>query len=90
MAENFTLKEIAIMLMEKLDAVDQKQSEHISYTTAKLEAIEAQTLKTNGRVSKNEEEIHALQVKHENMTVKVGVGVFVASTALAFLFNKVL
>lgn len=76
--------------MDKIDKFDSKQSEHIAYSKAKLESIESQALKTNGRVTANRQDIDDLKLKHENIGAKVGTGVFIASTLFVYFINKVL
>jgi hypothetical protein len=89
-AEDFSQKEILTKLMEQVDKIHTCQSKHVEFTKAKLESIEAQTVKTNGRVNKAEEEIDALHIRTENLGVKVAAGVFVASATFSFLLNKLL
>lgn len=86
MSAELTHKEILLRLMDKMDHISEKQSEH----SQKLDSIETQAFKTNGRVTKVEEEIDAIQIKQENMAVKVGAGVFMATIVVSFLFNKIL
>ena len=47
--------------MDKVDKVEREQTEHHSYAKGKLESIETQALKTNGRVSKTEKEVARLK-----------------------------
>jgi len=49
-----------IRLMDKMDSVEREQTHHHTFAQAKLESIEAQAIKTNGRVTKNEIEIKAV------------------------------
>ncbi len=90
MSAELTHKEILLRLMDKVEKIDREQTAHISFATTKLETIETQALKTNGRVTKLEEEVDIVQVKQENMAVKVGAGVFMATIVVSFLFNKIL
>ena len=76
--------------MQKVEALHTCQTKHTAYTREKLEAIEAQTVRTNGRVTKTEEELEAVKLKQENMAVKVGAGVFTFSTIAAYLLNKLI
>ncbi len=55
-------------LFSKLDEIGQAQTWLISQTVtqnAKLDSIETQCLRTNGRVSKTEQDVIALQADHE-------------------------
>ena len=52
-----TQKDILLRLMDKMDKVEKEQSEHHSFAKVKLESIESQSIKTNGRVLKLEEEV---------------------------------
>lgn len=76
--------------MDKVDEIGEQQGKHIAFTTAKLEAIEAQALKTNGRVTKVEDQVDIVTNRQENLATKVGAGVFVASTLFVYFINKVL
>ena len=60
MTDNLSQKEMMLRLMDKMDKVEREQTEHHVYARAKLESIEEQALKTNGRVSKNEKNITAV------------------------------
>ena len=90
MSADLTQKEILLRLMDKVEKIDREQTAHISFAKTKLETIETQALKTNGRVTKLEEEVDIVQIKQENAAVKIGAGVFVASVAFTYLFNQVL
>lgn len=46
-----------IRLMDKMETVEREQTQHHTYAKAKLESIETQAIKTNGRVTKNENEV---------------------------------
>lgn len=46
-----------LRLMDKMDRVEKEQAEHHTFSRAKLESIEAQAIKTNGRVTKNETDV---------------------------------
>lgn len=76
--------------MDTVDAIGAEQSNHVAYTRIKLENIEAQALKTNGRVNRLEEEVDALQIRQENLGTKIAAGVFIASTLVASLINRFL
>ena len=52
-----------------MDNVEREQAEHHSFAKGKLESIETQALKTNGRVTKNEDDIET--VKSDVRAVKV-------------------
>lgn len=49
-----------IRLMDKMERVEREQTEHHSYSRGKLESIETQAIKTNGRVTKNENSVTRL------------------------------
>ena len=68
MAENMSQKEMLLRLMDKMDSVEKEQAEHHTYSRAKLESIEAQAIKTNGRVTKTETDVGHL--KNEVSQVK--------------------
>lgn len=87
---DLTQKEILIRLMDKVEQIDIKQSEHIAYSKAKLISIEDQAKKTNGRVTENRNDINEIKVRQENLGTKVGTGVFIASTLFVYLINKIL
>jgi hypothetical protein len=95
MTEDLTQKEILLRLMDTVDSIKDNQSSHISFTTAKLEAIEAQAIRTNGRISKIEDvtipqmdsKIDGLLIKQENLGVKVAAGVFVVSAVVSSLVS---
>lgn len=61
MSENLTQKELLIRLMDKVDNIEKEQSNHHSFSRAKLESIEDQAIRTNGRVLKLEEEQAKIQ-----------------------------
>lgn len=90
--DHFSQKEMLVRLMEK---VDQTHDTLLAHGGA-LAEIQRQVTKTNGRVLKLEEEtvpsldskIHNISTKQENLGVKVGAGVFVASTLFVFFLNK--
>lgn len=90
MSQDLSQKEILLRLMDKVDAIGTEQSNHVAYTRSKLENIEAEAFKTNGRVTKLEEEVDAIQVRQENLGTKVAAGVFIASTVMASLINRFL
>jgi hypothetical protein len=60
MAENMSQKEMLLRLMDKMDSVEKEQAEHHTYSRSKLESIEAQAIKTNGRVTKTEKDVTLL------------------------------
>ncbi len=76
--------------MDKVEDISENQKEHIAYTKAKLEAIEAQALKTNGRVNKLEGEMDDVQVRQENLGVKVAAGVTVLTMVVSGVINKII
>ena len=55
MSRDLSQKDMLIRLMDKMDSVEKEQAEHHTFSRAKLESIEAQAIKTNGRVSKLEQ-----------------------------------
>lgn len=61
MSENLSQKEMLIRLMDKMERVEREQTEHHSYSRGKLESIETQAIKTNGRVTKNEDDVSSLK-----------------------------
>ena len=88
MNDSLSHTEILVRLMDKVDVIKSEQAEHIAYTRAKLESIETQALKTNGRVSsledivldlktKHSDDIQRIKIKQENLGVKLTVIVFV-------------
>lgn len=90
MAEDLSQKEILIRLMDRVEHIKDEQSEHIAYTKAKLESIEAQALKTNGRMNRAEDDIDIIKVRQEGLATRVGTGVFVASAIFVYVLNKVI
>lgn len=63
MGENMSQKEMLLRLMDKMDSVEKEQAEHHTYSRSKLESIEAQAIKTNGRVTKNEGDLAQLKAE---------------------------
>lgn len=57
MSENLSQKEMLVRLMDKMDSVEKEQAEHHSFSKNKLGSIEAQAIKTNGRVTKTEKDV---------------------------------
>lgn len=49
--------------MDKMERVEREQTEHHSYSRSKLESIESQAIKTNGRVTKNEDDLAHLKAE---------------------------
>lgn len=90
MTEDLSQKEILIRLMDRVEHIKDEQSEHIAYTKAKLESIEAQALKTNGRMNRAEDDIDSIKVRQEGLATRVGTGVFVASAIFVYVLNKVI
>lgn len=72
--------------MDKVDAIEKNLSSHTSI----LEGIQQQTTRTNGRVTKLEDQVDIIQVKTENLGVKVAAGVFIACAATAELVRAIL
>lgn len=50
-----------------MDSVEKEQAEHHSFSRSKLESIEAQAIKTNGRVTKNEGDLTLLKTAVEQV-----------------------
>lgn len=59
--ESLDSKEMLIRLMDKIDDLKSEQIEHHTFAKAKLESIETQAVKTNGRVTANENEITGIK-----------------------------
>lgn len=55
--QDMSQKELLVRLMDEVSEMKREQITHHTYAQAKLESIEAQALKTNGRVTKNEIDI---------------------------------
>lgn len=90
MTENLTQKEILVRLMDRVEHIKDEQAQHVAYTRAKLEAIEAQALKTNGRVNRLDETVDTIVVRQEGLATRVGTGVFVASALFVYALNKLI
>lgn len=97
MADNLTQKEILLRLMDKVERIDAKQSEHIAFSKAKLQAIEEQARKTNGRVTKHDEmfetfvkRVSRIEKKQEGLAVKVAGIVSGIILAIGTFVNKFL
>ncbi len=88
MTEDLSQKEILIRLMDRVEHIRDEQSEHIAYTRAKLESIEAQAMKTNGRVNRLDEVIDTVTIRQEGLATRVGTGVFVASALFVYVLNR--
>ena len=86
MKEDLTQKEILLRLMDKVDIIDTK----LERNTAIIEATHAHAEKTNGRVTKLEDQMDSVMVKTENLGVKVAAGVFVATIVTAELMRYLL
>ena len=55
------MKELLLDLMRKVEDLKAEQVRHHTFAEAKLSTIEAQAIKTNGRVTKNEDNITLLK-----------------------------
>ena len=67
MSQDVTQKELLIRLMDKVETIDANQTRHMTFAENKLESIEQQAFKTNGRVTKNEKHISLIQKDYSNM-----------------------
>jgi hypothetical protein len=90
MSENLSQKEILLRLMDKMDNVEREQTNHHSFAKTKLESIEAQAIKTNGRVLKLEKktveqdtEINKVKVIFSTLSVVLSV----AWAGITFIFQ---
>jgi len=76
---------LLMRLMDKVDAIKSDQDTHIAFSTGKLESIEKQALKTNGRVSKSESQITVLDRQHRKLRTILTT----FSSILAFIWTVV-
>lgn len=90
MSDAFSQKEMMLKMMVKLDETHDLLIKHMATEESQLNAIHAQALKTNGRVTKLEEDMSAVQVRQEGLATRVGTGVFIASTIFIYLVNRFL
>jgi hypothetical protein len=86
--EHFSQKEMVVAIMRKLDETHDLLIRHMAHEESQLEAIHSQALKTNGRVSKLEDEVDKLQIQNEGMAVKIAAAVFLATTLVGAFINK--
>ena len=90
MSENLSQKEMLLRLMDKMDSVEKEQAEHHSFSRAKLESIEAQAIKTNGRVNKLEQNEKAQDekiTKAQTVFATLSVLLTVVWTGITFIFK---
>ena len=57
MSEDLTQKEILVRLMDKVENMQERQLRHMTFAEGKLQSIEEQAIKTNGRVTVNRTDI---------------------------------
>lgn len=86
MTSDLSQKEILIRLMDKVDAIDTKLERAVTTGEATLKQAE----KTNGRVTKLEDEVDTVKVRQENLGVKVAAGVFILSAMVSTVVNRIL
>lgn len=84
MSDDFSQKEIITRIWDET----QKQSMALSTLVSEMKAVKEQTTKTNGRVTKLETRASDIERNQENLGVKVGAGVFLATTIVAIFINK--
>lgn len=86
--DHFTQKEMLVAMIRKLDETHDVLIRHIAQEDAQLADITQHVQRTNGRVSKLEDEVDAINVKHEGMAVKISAAVFLATTIVVSIINK--
>lgn len=84
MSDDFSQKEIITRIWDET----QKQSMALSTLVSEMKAVKEQTTKTKGRVTKLETRASDIERNQENLGVKVGAGVFLATTIVAIFINK--
>lgn len=87
--EHFSQKEMLVSLIKKLDETHDALIQHVSREEAHLREIVNQVTKTNGRVTALEDEVDALHVRTENIGVKVGAGVLIATLIVSELIRHI-
>lgn len=87
---DYTIKEMVSEIRSIQAQMQREQYEHHTFAKTKLEAIEKQAIKTNGRVSVNEREISKLKTNQEGILTKVGVGAFIVATTVTAFINKMI
>lgn len=93
MSENLTQKELLIRLMDKVDSIEKEQAEHHTYSRSKLESIESQAIKTNGRVLKLEESDRIQDKRLDSMKVvftTLSAVLTIAWTGITFFFKDLI
>lgn len=88
--ENFPLKEMLVDLMKEVKDIKAKQIEHTTFSKTKLESIETQAKKTNGRLLLAEENINNLQTTNKvNRAYVVGMSsiIGVVWTVINFIYK---
>jgi hypothetical protein len=88
--DTFTQKEILIELMKKVQETHDTLLRHMAHEESQLSEMIEHQKKTNGRVTRLEDEVDALAVKQENLGVKVAAGVLVASLVTAEIVRNLL
>lgn len=80
-------------MMDKVDRIEKEQSEHHSFSRAKLESIEAQAIRTNGRVLKLEESDRVQDKRLDSMKVvftTLSAVLTIAWTGITFFFKDII
>jgi len=73
--------------MAEVKDLNSKTTEHIAFATTKLESIETQTLKTNGRVSEHDKRFGEIEKTVAVNTVKIATGVFIVGAIASVAIN---
>ena len=76
--------------MDTVEDIKHDQDVHISFAMTKLESIEAQAIKTNGRVTKNTDDIAVLDKETSNFTTKVTTIATLFASFITFTITKLL